>query len=65
MSSKDNAVCWKFFVRPKKPVNEFELGGSDKADLLTGKTLLSGLLDKDLPRELPTQEGYHDGILCL
>ncbi|MBC7359662.1 MAG: hypothetical protein H5U10_14110 [Desulfacinum sp.] len=54
------------------------LGRSDKADLLTGMALLSGLLDKDLPRkllerrrdimmesyayELIKKEGYEEGL---
>ncbi|QCQ21368.1 hypothetical protein [Desulfoglaeba alkanexedens] len=38
--------------RAEDAVYGSSLGRSDKADLLTGMALLSGLVDKDLPRRL-------------
>ncbi|QCQ21357.1 hypothetical protein [Desulfoglaeba alkanexedens] len=68
----------EIFQRAEEAVYGSSLGRSDKADLLTGMALLSGLVDKDLPRrllerrrdimmesyayELIKKEGYEEGI---
>ena len=68
----------QIFQRAEEAVYGSSLGRSDKADLLTGMALLSGLVDKDLPRrllerrrdimmesyayELIKKEGYEEGI---
>ncbi len=69
----------KVFQTAEETIYESGLGRGDKADLLTGMALLSGLLDKDLPRkllerrrdimmesyayELIKKEGYEEGVL--
>ncbi len=40
------------FHMAEEAIYESQLNRSDKADLLTGMALLSGLVDKDLPRKL-------------
>ncbi len=67
----------KVFQTAEETIYESGLGRGDKADLLTGMALLSGLLDKDLPckllerrrdimmesyaYELIKKEGYEEG----
>ncbi|MEJ5349871.1 MAG: Yae1 family protein [Desulfosoma sp.] len=66
------------FQMAEEVIYESQLKRSDKADLLTGMALLSGLVDKDLPRklldrrrdimtesyayELIKKEGYEEGL---
>ncbi|WP_448381776.1 hypothetical protein [Desulfosoma sp.] len=66
------------FQRAEEAIYGSALARSDKADLLTGMALLSGLVDKDLPRrllerrrdiimesyayELIKKEGYEEGV---
>jgi predicted transposase YdaD len=68
----------EIFQMAEEAIYESSLGHSDKADLLTGMALLSGLVHKDLPRrllerrrdimmesyayELIKKEGYEEGV---